>query len=213
MVILVFAVGHWPGAIGLHKGQLLALLVVVIAVVVIALSPRRLALHAAIIAIGLLMIGGQILQNSRGSLGLYYLSPYNWAFNDNPIADKLHNSVTAQQWLLANTSRNDTILTWVDGDWVNGDRELYVAAGMQLWGPNRIGLFSELNADDLARLNFIRPSVIAMYSPTMDGISNFMHGLPSSAHPAEPVCTQISWPLTEPSSANICLTRLTWTAA
>ena len=213
VVAAVFAVGHWPGAIGLHKGQLLALVLVSAAIAVIALCPQRLTLQAAILAIGILLVGGQMLQNSRGSLGLYYLSPYNWAFNDNPIADKVHASVSAEEWVLDNTTRDDTILTWVDGDWVNGDRELYVAAGMQLWGPNRIGLFPELNADDQVRLNDIRPSVIAMYGHSMDGISKFMQGIPAAAHATKPNCVQYDWPLQALDPFAVCLTRLTWTPA
>jgi len=212
-VATVFTVGHWPGSIGLHKGQLLIALLIIGAVALIAISPQRFALHTAILALGLLLVGAQILQNSRESLGLYYLSPYNWAFNDNPIADKLHNAVHAQEWVLANTNRNDTILTWVHGDWVGGDRELYVAAGMQLWGPNRIGLFPELDTDDLARLNFIRPSVIAMYGQSMDGISTFMQGLPEVSNPSTPACSQFSWPVRPIDYFNVCVTRLTWTTA
>ncbi len=213
VIAAIFAVGHWPGTIGLHKGQLLAAVVATAAIALIALSPQKFALHAAVLAMGLLLVGGQILQNSRESLGLYYLSPYNWAFNDNPIADKVHNAVHAQEWVLANTTRNDTILTWVHGDWVNGDRELYVAAGMQLWGPNRIGLFAELNAEDVARLNAIRPSMIAMYGNSMDGISTFMRGIPTAAHASAPTCSQFSWPVQQIEFFNVCLTRLTWTQA
>ncbi|MDP2014993.1 MAG: hypothetical protein Q8L05_12270 [Actinomycetota bacterium] len=212
-VAAIFAVGHWPGAIGLHKGQLLAVLLVAAAIALIALSPQRFAVHSAVLALAIVLIGGQILQNSRPSLGLYYLSPYSWAFNDNSIADKMHNAVHAQEWVLASTSRDDTILTWVDGDWVNGDRELYVVAGMQLWGPNRIGLFAELNADDLARLNSIRPSVIAMYGNSMDGISTFMRGIPTDAQASSPTCSQFSWPVEQIAYFNVCLTRLNWTQA
>ncbi len=213
VVAAIFAVGHWPGSIGLHKGQALALVMVAATIALIALGPRRFTLPIAVLAIGMLMIGSQMLQNSRESLGLYYLSPYNWAFNDNPIADKVHTAVNAQEWVLANSSRDDTILTWVHGDWVNGDRELYVAAGMQLWGPNRIGLFAELENDDVARLNDIQPSVIAMYGPTMDGISTFMQGLPDSSQPSALTCAAFPWPTTAISNFNVCLTRLTWTPA
>jgi len=213
VIAAVFIVGHWPGSIGLHKGQLLAVVAVAAAIAVIALSPARLTLHAAILALGILLIGGQILQNSRASLGLYYLSPYNWAFNDNPIADKLHSAVAAQDWLLASTSRDDTVLTWVNGDWVNGDRELYVAAGMQLWGPNRIGLFAELSDDDKSRLDSIRPDVIAMYGPSTDGITLFMQGIPQAAHPSPPQCQMYSWPTQGIDSFALCLTRLNWTSA
>lgn len=210
-LIAIYLAGRWPGSIGLHKGQLLAVLMLAAAIAVALLLPRGRGVHATVIAAGVLLIGAQLLQNSRPSLGLYYLSPYNWAYNDNPIADKLHAAVDAQDWLLATTSRNDTILTWVDGDWVNGDRDLYVAAGMQLWGPNRIGLFSELDADDHARLESIQPSVIAMYGRSMEGVWAFMQGIPARAHASAPSCKIFSWPTGEPSVLQLCTTRLTWT--
>ncbi len=116
----------------------------------------------------LLLAGAQLLQNSRGDLGLYYLSPYSNAFNDNPISDKIHTAVNAQEWLLAQHHRQDTILNWVGGDWVGGDRELYVVAAMQMWGENRVTLEPILYEEDIARLDEIRPTVIQMVGPTMD---------------------------------------------
>ncbi|MSW95132.1 MAG: hypothetical protein F2806_09405, partial [Actinobacteria bacterium] len=130
--IIVIA-GHWSGSVGLLAGQLLVILLIAAAAVLTLTRKPKYALHAALAAVCILVAGGQLLQNSRGPLGLYYLSPYNWAFNSNPISEKLHAAVNTQEWLLANTEDSDTILTWVQGDWVNGDRELYVVAGMQLW--------------------------------------------------------------------------------
>ena len=111
---------------------------------------------------------------------------------------------------MANTKDSDTILTWVQGDWVNGDRELYVVAGMQLWGENRIGLFSELNADDLARLESIKPNTIAMYGQSMPAIRTFMTGLPSKTLPTAPNCYDFTWPNPQVPAGHACLTTLTW---
>jgi len=207
---IIFVAGHWSGTLGLHEGQLLALIIVALAAVFVLIRKPKYALHAVFVAVCILVAGGQLLQNSRGSLGLYYLSPYNWAFNSNPIAEKLHTAVNTQEWLLANTKDSDTILTWVQGDWVNGDRELYVVAGMQLWGENRIGLFPELNADDLVRLNSIKPNVIAMYGQSMPAIRTFMTGLPSKTLPTAPNCYDFTWPNPQVSAGHACLTTLTW---
>lgn len=210
-VAAIAVAGHWSGALTLTQGRVLAIVLVALATVLVLLVPHRLAAAGALLLVGLVVVGGQLLQNSRGPLGLYYLSPYSWAFNANPISEKLHTAVNAQEWLLAHTSDQDTILTWVDGDWVHGDRELYVVAGMQLWGENRIGLFPELDDADRARLETIRPSVIAMYGQSMTGVATFMRGLPAHTHPTAPVCYDFTWPAPHIPAGHACLTRLTWT--
>ena len=212
-VVIIATTGHSTAIIGLHKGWLVAAALTVIAIIVALAAKPKFATIASLIAITVLVAGGQLLQNSRGPLGLYYLSPYNWAFNDNPISEKLHTAVNTQEWLLANTKNTDTILTWVQGDWVGGDRELYVVAGMQLWGENRIGLFPELNDDDRARLNDIKPTVIAMYGQTIEGIQTFMGGLPQASNPSDPMCYDFTWPTATIPVGHACLTRLTWTNA
>lgn len=73
----------------------------------------------------------QLLQNSRADLGLYYLSPYSWAFAPNPIEEKNSTAIDVQEWLLKNTTNQDQILTWVDGSWTQVDRELYAVANVK----------------------------------------------------------------------------------
>ena len=80
------------------------------------------------------------LVNSREARGQFMLDPYSWAYQPNPNDAKIRTAVNAQQWLLENTARDDQILLWVDGPWVDGDRELYAVAAMQLWGENRLTL-------------------------------------------------------------------------
>jgi len=213
VIVIIATAGHSTAIIGLHKGWLVAAALTVIAIIISIATKPKFATIAGLVAICLLVAGGQLLQNSRGPLGLYYLSPYNWAYNDNPISEKLHTAVNTQEWLLANTKNTDTILTWVQGDWVGGDRELYVVAGMQLWGENRIGLFPELNDDDLARLNDIKPSVIAMYGQTKEGIATFMQSLPPTLQTSTPTCYDFTWPTATIPVGHACLTRLTWTNA
>ena len=213
VIVIIATAGHSTAIIGLHEGWLIAAILTVAAAALAIFTKARFAIIAGLAAMCLLVAGGQLLQNSRGPLGLYYLSPYNWAYNDNPISEKLHTAVNTQEWLLANTKNTDTILTWVQGDWVGGDRELYVVAGMQLWGENRIGLFPELNDDDLARLNDIKPSVIAMYGQTKEGIATFMQSLPPTLQTSTPTCYDFTWPTATIPVGHACLTRLTWTNA
>ena len=169
----------------------------------------------AIAGLALVLGGAQLLQNSRGDIGLYYLSPYQWAYAENPIRDRIGTAVNTQEWLLAKTTRDDEILSWVGGDWVNGDRELYVVAGMMLWGENRVTLEPTITPDDAARLDTIRPDVIAMYAPSMDQVLQFWQSIPSANRPTAPDCYDFSW-LPNPASAfqytqgHACLTRLSW---
>jgi hypothetical protein len=212
----VLLAGHWPGGMPFALG--VAAIVVLVAAVILGVRSRQLVI--TLLALAVFLAGAQLLQNSRGPLGLYYLSPYNWAFNANPVSDKLHTAVNTQEWLLANTSRDDRILDWVGGDWVGGDRELYVVAGMQLWGENRVTLEPVLTPDDVARLDSLRPSVIAMYAPSRERVTAFWASIPEANRASLPICYDFAWapsPDTEaaknPAPVNeghACLTRLTW---
>lgn len=169
----------------------------------------------SVAALAVVCSGAQLLQNSRGDLGLYYLSPYSWAFAANPISDRIHTAVNSQEWLLANTQRSDRILDWVEGDWVNGDRELYVVAGMQLWGENRVTLERTLTADDIARMNTLRPTTIAMFGQSEEGVLRFWQSIPSNNQPTAPICYDYPWTPSPTSPVTItkghtCLTTLTW---
>ena len=157
----------------------------------------------------------QLLQNSRTDLGLYYLSPYAWAFAPNPIEEKITAAIDVQQWLLENTTNQDQILTWVDGSWTQGDRELYAVAAMQLWGENRFTL--EPTVDDYARaiLERTNPSVIALYGRSQRAIDTMLASLNANNTPTSaPQCLEFDWPQASNSnfpadSGIVCLTRLT----
>lgn len=51
----------------------------------------------AIAGMALLLSAAQVLQNSRGDVGLYYLSPYDWAYSANPIPDRIHTAVNSRR--------------------------------------------------------------------------------------------------------------------
>ena len=209
-VAVVIATGHVAPGLSLLVGWLLA--IVVVAVFLLASYKGTIG---AIAGLALLLAGGQLLQNSRGDLGLYYLSPYNWAFSANPISDRIHVAVNTQEWLLAHTTRDDQILSWVGGDWVNGDRELYVVAGMQLWGENRVTLEPTLTPDDITRLDTIKPTVVAMYGQTMPAVLAFWSSIPTANRPTTPECYDFAWAPNPASDFTVtqghaCLTHLTW---
>jgi len=169
----------------------------------------------AIASLALVLGAAQLLQNSRDDLGLYYLSPYQWAYAGNPVDDRIRTAVNTQEWLLASTTRDDTILSWVGGDWVNGDRELYVVAGMQLWGENRVTLDPVMSQTDVARLDGIRPTTIAMYAPSMPLVIQFWESIPQQLRPTAPQCYDFAWQENPASEfdyrqGHACLTNLTW---
>lgn len=187
---------------------------VIVLVAVVVFSPR--VVTATIIAVITFLAGAQLLQNSRDDLGLYYLSPYNWAYAANPIETKMRTAVDSQEWLLANTAHEDRILLWVDGPWAEGDRELFVVAGMQLWGENRVTLEPTLTDEfGLQTLESVQPDVLALYGKSMDAIMRFWESIPQENDPSAPVCYDYVWP-NDPNSdfptqqGHTCLTRLVW---
>lgn len=160
----------------------------------------------------LILIAANLMQNSRPvNIGLYFQAPYANAFVANDTSAKMHSAVNSQEWLIEHTTNQDQILDWVDGDWVGGDRELYMVAGMQLWGENRLGIYPTLDATDLSRLEQIKPSVIAMFGPSTERIETFRAALPRKAHASAMECYDYAWPTPEIPTGHTCLTRLTWT--
>jgi len=186
--------------------------VAVLLVTVVLLAPQRTLL--TLLAAAVFLSGAQVLQNARPPLGQFMLDPYYWAFRDNPNEEKIRTAVNAQQWLLDNTTSDDRVLLWVDGPWVQGDRELYTVASMQLWGENRITLEPEFGDQfSIQQMSDWQPTVIAMYAKTMDAVDRFYASLPAELGPTPPQCYDFTWP-TDPTSAfptntgHLCLTRL-----
>jgi hypothetical protein len=215
VIVAVVAAGHWTGTMSLTSGLLLALFVaVVFSAALFALRTRRTAATAVVLVvlIGLVGMSAQFLQNARRTLGLYPHTPYANAFVPNTVSAKMHEAVNAQQWLLEHTTSDDQILNWVGGDWVGGDRELYMVAGMQLWGENRITLEPRVTPIDTTRLADLRPTVVQMVGPTMDSVITFWSSLPAQTHPTPPTCYDFPWPGPDITTGHQCLSRLTWPA-
>ena len=229
-VIVVVAAGFMAPNLSLTAGWVLGLVTAVAFVASITfvyaltyasptptptLAPTPAKTLITITTLALFLASAQLVQNSRGDLGLYYLSPYHWAYSSNPISDKIHTAVNSQEWVLDNTRASDQIMLWVDGPWVQGDRELYVAAGMQLWGENRITLEPTLTQPDLVRLNSFKPTTLALYGKSMDAVANFWESIPQINQATTPICYDYTWPADNSSDfpttqGHTCVTTLTW---
>ena len=209
-VIAIIAAGYVAPGIELSVG--IGIAIALTATVIF--TPRTTT--ATIIAVSTFLAGAQLLQNSREDLGLYYLSPYHWAYASNPIETKVRTAVDSQEWLLANTTREDQVLLWVDGRWTQGDRELFIAAGMQLWGENRITLEPTLTDDyGIAQLSTIKPDTLALYGKSMEAVLTFWNSIPKQNDPTPPICYDYAWPFDPRSDfptpqGHTCLTSLSW---
>jgi hypothetical protein len=170
------------------------------------ISQKRNALIMTTIII--FLASAQLIQNSRDQIGLYYSSPFAWAYQSNPIKMKLANSLKAQEWLIANTTPEDQILTYVDGDWLGGDRDLYAAAAMQFWGENRISVTPELRPEDFERFTDVRPTVLAIYGFQEQDLQDYLEGIPSITTNLPMKCIQFDWP-NSLELGNLCTTALT----
>jgi hypothetical protein len=157
-----------------------------------------------IVALVIFLSGAQLIQNSRDQIGLYYSSPFAWAYQNNPIKLKLANSLKAQQWLINNTKPTDQILTYVDGNWLDGDRDLYVAAAMQFWGENRSGVDATIRPEDLDRISTTKPTVIALYGPDKTALEQYTNSLPKALKLGPLTCSDFDWP-TSSNGASLCL--------
>ena len=195
---------------------LVALAVVVTLVLIGALRWGSPSTVVVVVAVGLVLASGQLMQNSREQRGFFYhLTPYVWAFEPNVLSDRAHAAVNVEEWVLANTASTDRVSTWVQGDWFAGDRELYDVAAMQLWGPNRVAMTPQMTPGDLAQLAVDRPTVIAMYGSSMDGVLRFWSSIPAVNSPTAPQCYDFPW-AAYPDSVNpvseghACLTHLRW---
>lgn len=160
-----------------------------------------------IVGLSVFAISSQLVQDSRRDLGLYFLSPFSWAYQDNPIRAKVENSVKVQEWVLENTTPEDQLLVWVDSDWLSGDRDLFVAAGMQLWGENRNGVDRTLRPEDLQRIADTQPTAMVFYGPTEIGLETYRLLLPRELRASPMECIDFDWP-TLAEQASACLVRL-----
>lgn len=183
------------------NGYIAAALAIITTAFLASTTNKKLLIAALI----LFLAAAQLIQNSRDQIGLYYSSPFAWAYQDNPIKLRLANSLKAQEWLISNTEPTDQILTYVDGDWLAGDRDLYVAAGMQFWGENRIAVTPELRPEDLERLTTMKPTVLALYGSDRTAIELFLSQIPRDMPTSHLKCTEFDWPTSQMGAVFLCL--------
>ena len=186
----------------LNGGIAITMVILITAGLILVRTPK---LITAVLIV--FLASAQLIQNSRDQIGLYYSSPFGWAYQDNPIKMKLANSLKAQEWLLDNTTPEDQILTYVDGDWLAGDRDLYVAASLQFWGENRISVTPDLRPEDLQRIKETKPTVYALYGPDQEELQRYSDALPDITRSGTGLnCYDFDWP-TFASGASVCLVR------
>jgi hypothetical protein len=182
----------------------IAVAVAIITTAFLSTTKSNVLLIAALI---LFLSATQLIHNSRDQIGLYYSSPFAWAYQSNPIKLKLANSLKAQQWLINNTKPTDQILTYVDGNWLDGDRDLYVAAAMQFWGENRSGIDTTIRPEDLKRITATKPTMLALYGTNRINLQEYTRYLPQKINLGPLTCTDFDWP-TSREGASLCLSRV-----
>lgn len=201
-IALIIAAGFITTEFSLPTG----LLIMLVATTVAALTIPRGGM-LLIVGLSLFAVSSQLVQDSRRDVGLYFLSPFSWAYQDNPVRAKIENSVKVQEWVIENTTPDDQILVWVDGDWLAGDRDLFAAAAMQLWGENRNGVDRTLRPEDLQRIQDTQPTAFVLYGPNKVGLQTYALSLPRELRVGELECTTFDWP-TLPEQATACITRV-----
>ena len=118
----------------------------------------------------------------------------------------MRSKVTAQEWVLAHTTRDDTV-----GIWTDPTRLTASLAAMQMWGAyNLVTGEAALTRSDVSNLERVRPTVIAMYAPTQEQIDAFWASLPPWSRPSDPECTTVPFSGIGSPEAHICLTHLRW---
>ena len=201
--------GRFDGTLAYSTAWLIAAgIVALLAVTAWYVRGRWNVVTAMVLALAMAatFVGAQILQNGRGLLGSYGQYPFRSGFVDFSYGDQMASKIEAQEWLLANTTRQDTVMIWTDPQRLTAD-----VAAMQLWGgDNLVTVDPVLSRADIERLEAIEPSVIATYAPDREQIDRFLASLPPWSLPSEPVCTSVPYLGVGTGEAIVCLTRLTW---
>ncbi|MDO8307631.1 MAG: hypothetical protein Q7V58_04650 [Actinomycetota bacterium] len=198
--------GRWDRDLSTGQGLLIALAIVLAFAVAASLTDRWWALAVLVLALAIAAIGGQLLQNGRGLLGIYGQYPLRAAYVDFDAELLMGSRIAAEEWVLARTGPDDSI-----GIWTDPGRLTAGLAGMQLWGAyNLIGIGPTLDPVESASLEETRPSAIALYAPDREQITAFLASLPPWAQPSEPECTTVPYLGIGSPVAHVCVTHLDW---
>lgn len=202
--------GRWDQDVSGGAGLLVAG-VVLLLVVVTALAWRRAPEHwlsgaLAVVALGALTIGAQVLQNGRGLLGIYGQFPFRAAYVDFQAEELMQSKVAAEEFVLDHTTPADVV-----GVWTDADRLTSGIAAMQLWSNyNAVGYHATLTPEEVMQLEQLRPTAIAMYAPTSDQVYAFWQSLPPQARASVPDCTTVPFLGIGSPDAHVCVTQLAW---
>lgn len=201
--------GRFDGVLSLGTAWAMAG-ILVLALAVTAWTIRRrwnaVVAGALVVVMGAVFVSAQVWQNGRGLLGIYAQYPFRSAFVDFQYDDQFASRMQVQEWLLERTESSDSIAIWTDPAGLG--REV---AAMQMWGDyNLTTRDSELNRDTTARLEQMRPSVVAMYAPDRGQIETFYASLPPWSLPSDMECTSAPYLGVGTGEIVACLTRLTW---
>lgn len=201
--------GRFDGVLPYATGWVIGLGMIALILLSALYVRLRWDLVAAVLVVAAMtatFVGSQVLQNGRGLLGSYGQYPFRSAFVDFSYEDQMRSKVAVQEWLLANTSAEETIMIWTDPQRLTAD-----IAAMQLWGgDNLASIEATLTRTDVERLGRIRPSVLAMYAPDRSQIDRFAQSLPPWSLPSEPQCTAVPYLGVGTGEAFACVVRLTW---
>jgi hypothetical protein len=161
---------------------------------------------ALVVVMGAVFVSAQVWQNGRGLLGIYSQYPFRSAFVDFQFDDQFASRMDIQKWLLARTTRDDSIAIWADPAGLG--REV---AAMQMWGDYNLSTQeAQLSRETTTRLEQMRPTAVAMYAPDREQIEGFYASLPPWSLPSDLECTAAPYLGVGSGEIVACLTRLTW---
>jgi len=199
--------GHSDRIFPMSTGLSIVLLSSAVVFVTLLLCATRgslvgwLAVMLALIVLGL---ASQFLQNGRGNLGIYGQYPMNAAYFDYQVEDLMKSNVIAQEFVLAHTTPTDRIATWTDPD-----RLTSTIAAMQLWGIyNNVPEGAKLSPDGVNVLRALRPTALALYAPQRSQIDQFYSSIPAAFAPSSLQCTQVPYLGIGSPTASVCVTHL-----
>lgn len=201
--------GRWDRTLDIAEGVAIGVAMATafaVAAVLGRRAPGRAFAVAVVATLGITAIGAQVLQNGRGLLGSYGQFPFRAAYVDFDAETLMRSKVTAQEWLIDQTTPADAI-----GIWTDPDRLTSGVAAMQLWGAyNNVSGGRELSREEADRLAIARPTAIAMYAPSREQIDVFWASIPPWARATHPECTAVPFLGIGSPEAHVCVTHLSW---
>ena len=206
---LVLWAGRWDKDVAVAGGLAIATVAVVLfalAAFVRTRTPGPVFAVVVVAALAAIAIGSQVVQNGRGQLGIYGQFPFRAAYVDFDAELLMRSRVTAQEFVLDHTSRDDSV-----GIWTDPDRLTSGIAAMQMWGAyNNVSAEATLSRAETADLEITRPTALALYAPTREQIDVFMASLPPWSRPSDPECTTVPFLGIGSPEAHVCVTHLRW---